>query len=113
MESVTSNSYVCGYRFRNLSHAFLLRECPLDWIVHSLDCPLSSPIKGESEAEVSGLFSKSQDVCISGVVGGQLLEDRGSCTDQISKLASSGECGIHIEGKRVFVCLLLPFVKSL
>ena len=87
--------------------------CPLDWVVHSLGCPLSSPIKGESEAEVSGCSSKSQDVCISGVVGGQLLEDRGSCTDQISKLASSGECGIHTEGKRVFVYLLLPFVKSL
>ena len=93
--------------------SFRERVCPLDWVVYSLGCPLSSPIKGEAEAEVSGLSSKSQDVCISGVVGGQLLEDRGSCTDQISKLASSCKCGIHIEGKRVFVCLLSPFVKSL
>ena len=68
--------------------------CPLDWVVPWLGCPLSSPIKGESEAEVRVLSSKSQAFWISRVVRGQHLEDRESCIDQSSKQASSGECSL-------------------
>ena len=48
------------------------RVCPLDWVFPWLDCPISLPIKGESEADICRL----QQVCISGVVRGQLLELR-------------------------------------
>lgn len=70
MVLMASESCVYGYRFRTLSNALDLRES----MSSRLCCPLSPPIKGESEAEVSRLSRKSQAVCNSGIVRGQLLE---------------------------------------
>ena len=70
MVLMASESCVYGYRFRNLSNALDLRET----VSSRLCCPLSPPIKGEAEAEVSSLSRESQAVCNSGVVRGQFLE---------------------------------------
>ena len=76
MASVTSNSCVCVHRFRSLFNALDLKDSVFsgDWVIPWLDCPLSSPIRGKSETEVSGLSSEPQADCLSGVVRRQLLK---------------------------------------
>ena len=49
------------------------------------------------------LSGKAQAICLSAVSQevSQLLEDGGTCIDQVSKPTSSDVCGIHIVGKSI------------